>query len=190
MGGVDKGLQDFNGVPLAQHALLRLRPQVGPVGISANRNLDVYESFGVPVWRDGIDGYPGPLAGMLAALDHCETPWLVTAPCDSPDFPPDYVARLGRAALAQDADMAVVLAREEEAPAGSHDSDWRVQPVFCLLRARLRASLAAYLHGGGRKVQDWAASHHTVQVPFDGPGDRSAFTNANTAAQLQQLRRA
>ena len=49
MGGVDKGLQNFNGTPLALHALMRLQPQVGELMINANRNLAAYESFGVPV---------------------------------------------------------------------------------------------------------------------------------------------
>jgi molybdopterin-guanine dinucleotide biosynthesis protein A len=76
MGGVDKGLQNHLGMPLALHALLRLQPQVGDVMINANRNLAAYESLGAPVWPDTPD-YPGPLAGMLAGLEHCETPYLV-----------------------------------------------------------------------------------------------------------------
>ena len=55
MGGVDKGLQDYRGLPLARHALLRLAPQVGGVMINANRNLPVYRSMGIPVWPDEID---------------------------------------------------------------------------------------------------------------------------------------
>ena len=65
MGGVDKGLQNFNGMPLALHALLRLQPQVGEVMINANRNLGAYEAFGVPVWPDVLADYAGPLAGFL-----------------------------------------------------------------------------------------------------------------------------
>ena len=66
MGGVDKGLQDYRGLPLARHAQLRLAPQVGGVMINANRNLPVYRSMGIPVWPDEMEDYPGPLAGMLA----------------------------------------------------------------------------------------------------------------------------
>ncbi|HXD26818.1 MAG TPA: NTP transferase domain-containing protein, partial [Propionibacteriaceae bacterium] len=68
MGGVDKGLQEHRGVPLALHALRRLAPQVGRVMLSANRNLEAYRSMGAPVWADEISDYPGPLAGMLAGL--------------------------------------------------------------------------------------------------------------------------
>ena len=96
MGGVDKGLQNFNGMPLALHTLLRLQPQVGEVMINANRNLAAYESFGVPVWPDVLADYAGPLAGFLTGLERCETRWLVTVPCDTPLFPLDLVERLLR----------------------------------------------------------------------------------------------
>ena len=83
MGGVDKGLQNFNGVPLALHTLMRLSPQVGKIMINANRNLAAYESFGVPVWPDSTDlgEYAGPLAGFLTVLERVETPYLLTVPC-------------------------------------------------------------------------------------------------------------
>ena len=101
MGGVDKGLQNFHGMPLALHALMRLAPQVGEVMINANRNLGAYESFGVPVWPDALPDYAGPLAGFLTGLERCETPYLVTVPCDTPLFPHDLVARLAEGAGAR-----------------------------------------------------------------------------------------
>ena len=94
MGGVDKGLQLYEGRPLAQHALMRLLPQVASVMINANRNLDTYRSMNVPVWPDEVPDYPGPLAGMLSGLVHCETPYLITVPCDAPNYPLDLVSRL------------------------------------------------------------------------------------------------
>ena len=100
MGGVDKGLQNYRGMALALHALLRLQPQVGTVMINANRNLGAYEAMGVPVWPDAMPDYPGPLAGLLTGLERCETPYLVSVPCDTPNFPLDLVARLS-AALVQ-----------------------------------------------------------------------------------------
>ena len=84
MGGVDKGLQLHHGVPLALHALRRLAPQVGPAMLNANRNVEAYAAFGAPVWPDTPPNYAGPLAGFVAGLSHCHTPYLVTVPCDSP----------------------------------------------------------------------------------------------------------
>lgn len=83
MGGTDKGLQNFHGVPLALHALMRLQMQTGAALVNANRNLAAYESFGVPVWPDASQEFGGPLSGFLAGLEQCETPYLVTVPCDS-----------------------------------------------------------------------------------------------------------
>jgi molybdenum cofactor guanylyltransferase len=179
MGGVDKGLQSHRGVPLAMHALLRLQPQVGPVMVNANRNLGAYDAFGVPVWPDPIEGYAGPLVGFLAGLEHCETPWLVTVPCDTPDFPADLVARLAYAATAQDAEIAYAVTTEADGRTQPH-------PVFCLLRASLLEHLVAFLHGGGRKIDAWFARQRSVAVPFD---DAQAFFNANTPQELAQLQR-
>ncbi|MEJ6023002.1 molybdenum cofactor guanylyltransferase MobA [Ramlibacter sp. PS4R-6] len=181
MGGVDKGLQNFNGMPLALATLMRLQPQVGQVLINANRNLSAYESFGVPVWPDVIPDFAGPLAGFLTALERCESSWLVTVPCDTPLFPLDLVERLSAAASAQDADIAMAAAREE-------DGQLRTQPVFSLLRVGLLESLVVFMNEGGRKIDAWTARHKTVVVPFDRPADPPrAFFNANTLAELHQL---
>lgn len=181
MGGVDKGLQNFSGMPLALHTLMRLQPQVGEMMVNANRNLAAYESFGVPVWPDGLADYAGPLAGFLTGLERCETQWLATVPCDTPLFPPDLVARLAAAAREQDAEIAMAAAREE-------DGQLRPQPVFCLLRVDLLESLVRFTQQGGRKIDAWTAQHRTAIVPFDAPGDDPrAFFNANTLAELHQL---
>ncbi|MBI2771062.1 MAG: molybdenum cofactor guanylyltransferase MobA [Burkholderiales bacterium] len=180
MGGADKGLQNFNGMPLALHTLLRLQPQVGAMMVNANRNLSAYESFGAPVWPDGLADYAGPLAGFLTGIERCETSWLVTVPCDTPLFPADLVARLAEAAGREGAEIAMA--------AGLEDGQLRTQPVFCLLRTDLLESLVRFTHGGGRKIDAWTAQHKTVTVPFDAPGDDPrAFFNANTLAELHQL---
>lgn len=181
MGGADKGMQNFNGIPLALHTLMRFGPQVGEVLINANRNLSAYESFGVPVWPDALPDYAGPLAGFLTGLEHCETPYLATVPCDTPLFPGNLVARLAEALEREQAEIAMAAAREE-------DGQLRNQPVFCLLRRELLESLVRFTHGGGRKIDAWTAQHKTVAVAFDQPGDDPrAFFNANTLAELHQL---
>jgi molybdopterin-guanine dinucleotide biosynthesis protein A len=181
MGGADKGLQNFRGMPMAMFTLMRLGPQVGEVMINANRNLSAYESFGIPVWPDTLSDYAGPLAGFLTALEHCETEYLVTVPCDTPLFPQDLVARLGEALEREDAELAMAAAREE-------DGQVRAQPVFSLMKRELMESLVRFTHEGGRKIDAWTAQHRTVLVPFDRPGDdASAFFNANTLAELHKL---
>ncbi|WP_454721966.1 MULTISPECIES: molybdenum cofactor guanylyltransferase [Cupriavidus] len=197
MGGTDKGLQPFRGTPMTAHTLARLAPQVGGVLISANRNLAAYASFGVPVVTDaasdpklgpeldpkldpGQDPAPefaGPLAGMLAGLRQCRTGWLLSAPCDSPLLPADLAARLAAAIEAQGADMAIPVTVDA---AGRRQT----QPVFCLMPASARDSLAAYLAGGERKIETWVASHRLAEVPFE---DAGAFANINTLDELRTL---
>jgi molybdopterin-guanine dinucleotide biosynthesis protein A len=176
MGGVDKGLQNHLGMPLAMQALLRLQPQVGAVMVNANRNLGAYESMGVPVWPDALADYPGPLAGFLAGLEHCDTPYLVTVPCDTPNFPADLVERLATALVAEDAEIAMAATLE--------DGQVQVQPVFCLMAASLLESLVAFTQGGQRKIDRWTGQHRCATVVFD---DADAFFNANTLDELQRL---
>ncbi|NML45517.1 molybdenum cofactor guanylyltransferase MobA [Ramlibacter sp. G-1-2-2] len=185
MGGVDKGLQAFHGMPLALQTLLRLQPQVAEVMVNANRNLSAYESFGVPVWPDGLADYAGPLAGFLVGLERCETEYLVTVPCDTPLFPADLVVRLAEAMEREGAEIAMAAAREQEG------SEPRAQPVFSLMRHALMESLVRFTHAGGRKIDAWTGQHRTVLVPFDRPGDDpAAFFNANTLAELHKLEQA
>jgi molybdopterin-guanine dinucleotide biosynthesis protein A len=185
MGGVDKGLQLLDGMPLALHALVRLQqqaPLVGPIMINANRNLGAYEGFGLPVWPDTVGHYEGPLAGFLTGLERCETPYLLTVPCDSPRFPLDLAARLAQALVRDGACIAMAATVEDGRPVP--------QPVFCLLRVELLESLASFISGGGRKIGAWTAGHRCAVVCFDRPDDDPlAFANANTRAELQSLER-
>ena len=181
MGGVDKGLQTFRGAPMAMHTLMRLSPQVGHVLINANRNLAAYESFGVPVVVDSMPDFAGPLAGILAGLEQCQTPYLLTAPCDSPFVPTDLAARLGAALVEANARIAMPVTLE---PDDAGQLRRQVQPVFCLLDASLADDLTVYLQGGGRKIDAWTARHPMVEVLFD---DAAAFANINTLAELRQL---
>lgn len=186
MGGIDKGLQDFGGVPLALHALSRLRPQVGQVAVNANRERPTYEAFGVPVWCDDVPDHPGPLAGFLAGLARCETPLLLTVPCDSPLFPHDLATRLAAGLVEAGADLAVAVAPQSD----RHGMPvLRPQPVCCLLRVELLDDLRCFVADGGRKIDSWTAAHRVALVSFDRPGDDpDAFRNANTLDELDALR--
>ncbi|WP_019140857.1 molybdenum cofactor guanylyltransferase MobA [Noviherbaspirillum massiliense] len=176
MGHVDKGLQPFRGKPMAAHVLARLAPQVDRVMINANQNLEAYRQFGVPVWPDEITGFAGPLAGLHAGLVHCDTPLLVTAPCDSPFLPADLVASLNTALQVQQADLAVAMTGEGQ--------ERQPHPVFCLLKTALLPHLADFLQRGGRKVDAWYASLRVAEVQF---ADADAFRNINTLEDLQKF---
>ncbi|RTL40098.1 MAG: molybdenum cofactor guanylyltransferase [Burkholderiales bacterium] len=168
MGGVDKGLQPWQGRPLVAHVLDALHPQVSRLLISANRHLEAYAAFGHPVLTDATDlAFAGPLAGMLAALDTLpDDTWLLTAPCDSPQPPADLAARL----LAAAAPHGLAYAQAE-----------RDHPTHALLHVRLREPLARYLHGGGRAVLRWMREQPHGVARFDREAD---FSNFNQLADL------
>jgi molybdopterin-guanine dinucleotide biosynthesis protein A len=171
MGGVDKGLQLFQGTPLARHAIMRLAPQVGVVIVNANRNQELYRAMGLAVYGDEMPDFAGPLAGMLAGLNHCATPYLVTVPCDTPYFPHDLVARLSAGLIESDIVTAYTREAEQLSP----------QPVFCLMKTALRDSLRAFIDSGQRKTGLWARELNGARVVFD---DAAAFANFNTVAEL------
>ncbi len=173
MGNVDKGLQTFRGAPMVLHVIMRLSPQTGSLMINANQNLGPYEGFGLPVWPDQLTGFEGPLAGLQTGLTHCDTEYLVTAPCDSPFLPEDLVERLAEAI--GDGDLAVAVTEE--------GGRRQPHPVFCLMKSSLLSNLSEYLQGGGRKIDAWYRSLDFVEVLFE---DESAFRNINT---LEELRR-
>ncbi len=179
MGGVDKGLQLLDGIPLVCHVQARLTPQTGAMLINANRNLERYQDFGLVVVPDSLPGFAGPLAGMAAGLEQCRTAWMVTAPCDTPRLPTDLVARLAHGLASTGAELAMAVTRDAQGRR-------QPQPVFCLLPVAARDSLLAYLSGGGRKVETWAASHRLTEVVFDDP---LAFANLNTLEELQAFGR-
>jgi molybdopterin-guanine dinucleotide biosynthesis protein A len=173
MGGEDKGLVMLAGQPMVAYVLAALRPQVGPMLVNANRNLERYAGFGLPVVADALEGYQGPLAGVLTALRHCQTEFLVTAPCDAPLVAADLVARLHAALDAVEADLAVA------------SDGKRQQPVFLLLRASLAPALEAYLAGGGRKIDAWFGQLRVAEADFSDQPD--TFVNVNDPGERQRV---
>ena len=169
MGGVDKGWILHDGEPLVATILRRFAPQVGAVLISANRNIDAYRAL-ADVVTDADSGlvletFPGPLAGVLAGLQHATSDWVALAPCDAPALPADLVARL--------ADAVGNAAAAFPVAAG------RGQPVFALVRRSAEPALRAFLHAGGRAMHRWFESLDAVEVSFD---DAAAFRNINEPA--------
>ena len=174
MGGRDKGLLPLAGEPLIAHAIRCLQPQVADLLISANRNLEAYRRFGCRVVQDDEgERFRGPLAGILAAMRVAKTPYLLTAPCDSPFLPPDYARRMREALEREPASLAVVF----------FEGFW--QPAFALLPVELRDDLASYLAGGEGNAGRWLRRHRPAPVAFpDGP---VLFRNANTPEELMRL---
>jgi molybdopterin-guanine dinucleotide biosynthesis protein A len=171
MGGADKGWIDFDGRPLVEHVLARLRPQVAQVIVSANRNVERYRSLGCTVVEDdpGFGSFAGPLAGLLAGLRAARTDWLVAVPCDAPMLPLQLVARLRDQRGTARGAVAVAAGR--------------FQPTFCLLATELRDDLAAALARGEHKAESWLRAVGAAPVAFD---DDAGFVNLNRPEQVRR----
>jgi molybdenum cofactor guanylyltransferase len=170
MGGEDKGLIRVAGRTMVEHVLRAMRPQVSDLFINANRNLGRYRELGVTVVSDFVEGYWGPLAGMASALKVARTPYVMTAPCDSPFLSVDLAARLHHALTRDGAQVAVAA------------SGGQLEPVFALLDRSLLTSLLTYLEAGERKIDRWYAQHPMTTVDFsDRP---EMFLNLNTPEDI------
>lgn len=172
MGGMDKGLLEFAGQTLIEHVLQKLTPQLKNFVINANRNQQRYSSYG-DVISDSVSDFAGPLAGILAAMEHVDSRYVLCVPCDSPFLPPTLVERMWRQLNAHMASIAV-----------AHDGS-RLQPVFALIDRQLQDSLRDYLHSGERKIDRWYEQHNMVTVDFSDSPD--TFININCAEELAQI---
>jgi molybdenum cofactor guanylyltransferase len=177
MGGIDKGLVSFMGRPLIEHAIARLSPQVKTILINANRNHDRYAQYGHAVIADHHPDFAGPLAGFAAGLKHCNTEYLLSAPCDSPVFPLNLSEQLLKEMISTQSDLVYASSID---PTGTI---W-TQPVFCLMRRSVQQSLQEFLDQGGRKIDRWFEALPSSTVVF---ADEAAFANTNTPEELQAL---
>jgi molybdopterin-guanine dinucleotide biosynthesis protein A len=176
MGGTDKSFVLLNDQPLLRHATDRLRPQVGPLIVSGNGAPERYAEFETPVVADTVDGFAGPLAGMLAAMQWARgnaprVTRIATVAVDTPFFPLDLITRLSAA-----------VDNEHVAAA---TSGGRMHPVFALVPLRLADDLAAFLAAGTSfRAVDWLARHDAVLVGFDEVAGVDPFFNINSPDDL------
>lgn len=174
MGGDDKGLIKVAGLTMVEHVVRGLRPQVASILINANRNQTDYAALTqCQVVGDDVEGFAGPLAGMASLMAAAQTPAVLCVPCDSPLVDANLAGRLAAGAEAAQADIAV-----------AHDGK-RLQPVFALIRTRLRDSVLDFLHRGERKIDLWYASQKMVPVDFSDSPDM--FLNINTPEERDAL---
>ena len=158
--------------------LSRVRPEALFQGFAAifHDALDQLRACGNVVDQSDDLARPDQAVIDMAGLERCETPYLVTVPCDSPQFPDDLVERLAGALDAAGAEIAMAATRE--------DGRLQVQPVFCMMRTSVLESLVRFLHAGERKIAGWARQQRLVEVEFADP---AAFANANTLDELRRL---
>lgn len=182
MGGGDKPMQTVGGQSMLARVIARLAPQCGGLILNANGDPSRFADLGLPVVADAVDGFPGPLAGVLAGLDWVaayrpDARWMLSAAADCPFLPRDLVARLDQARRASHTPLAV---------AASAGQSHHVVALWSLdLREALRE---AVVNEGCRAVGRWMARHPVATVewpvtPFD------PFFNANSPDDLAEANR-
>lgn len=179
MGGGDKGLRLLGGQSLLARVEARLAPQVAEMALNANGDAARFENLGMSVIGDSIEGFVGPLAGVLAGMDWAadqgaET--IVTAAADTPFFPCDLVPQLLLAS--EGMTHPLVLAATPDAKRGRAR-----HPTFGLWPVALRDDLRKALEGGLRKVVLWTDTHGGREALFP---QEEAFFNVNTPDDLAQ----
>ncbi len=168
MGGLDKGLINLNGQPLFEHVMSKLAPQVGSVVISANRNIEIYQSFGIDVLSDTLPDYPGPLAGMLSAMQHLSGEWFLFCPCDTPNIPDDLAYKLW-------------MQKGESYAVWVNDGE-RDHPTIALMHRKLVTDLEQYLAAGERRVMLFLRKVRGKPILF--ANQMQNFINVNTPKDL------
>ena len=182
MGGGDKPLRPLAGRPLLRHVLDRVSPQVAAVVLNANGDPARFAGYALPVVPDGLPDNPGPLAGVLAALDWAaerrpDLPWVLTAPGDCPFLPLDLAERLHAAREAASVPLACA-----GTPGQAH-------PPVALWPVSLRPDLRGALLGGERKIDRWTGRFGCAVAEWPS-GSPDPFFNANAPADLAAAERA
>lgn len=173
MGGLDKGLIEWQGRPLIEHLIAAFQTQLSSLVINANRNQAIYQSYGFPVISDQAPDYKGPLAGLAAAMHMVETPYILTIPCDSFYLAPDFVARMLHVLNTSKANLVV-----------AHDGE-QLQPTYALVPVALLPSLEAFLTRGERQLRAWYQQQRMATVNCSDIA--IMFQNINTPAHYQAL---
>ena len=177
MGGGDKGRLRLGQASLFDHVIARLSPQVDGLAINANGDSARFDDLGLPVLPDPVDGFAGPLAGVLAGLDWAAGQGaraIVTVAADTPFFPCDLVPRLQLATDGMAHPLALAATPDPARGMARH-------PTFGLWPVDLREDLRAALAAGVRKVVLWADRHDARTAIFP---DEAAFFNLNTPEDL------
>ena len=182
MGGGDKALLEVAGKPLLQHVIDRLRPQVAEIALNANGDPDRFAQFGLPVIPDTVEGFAGPLAGVLSCMRWAAErghSHVASAAGDTPFFPADLVEKL----LAAKGTQPISMAATDDPERGLSE-----HPTFALWPVDLADDLEyALTKGHMRKVIVWTSRHGCARAVFEGSG--FPFFNVNTPEDLAEAER-
>ncbi len=173
MGGGDKGLREVQGKPMIKRVLETVAPQVDHLVINANGDPARFASLGYEVIGDSIEGFVGPLAGVLAGMDALQGyDYILSVPTDTPFLPDDLVENLKKPIKTDG--MEIVMARS-----GGYD-----HPVVALWSLALKEDLRhALTEEEVRKLKMWVSRYRYACVEW-ACDTQDPFFNANRPEDL------
>ena len=181
MGGGDKSLLSLGASScILDLVIARLGAQVDQLVLNANGDPARFDEFELPVVADSLDGFLGPLAGVLAGLDYAAEhgfDHIVSVAADTPFFPTNLASALETASKHMDVPIALAATKIEGGKTVRH-------PTFGLWPVALREDLRSALQNGLRKVVLWT-DQHGVETHVFGSGEIDPFFNINTPEDLE-----
>ena len=173
MGGKDKGLMLIDDKYIIKHLVNLASKYTSNVYINANRNIKKYTDMGLAVWKDELEGYQGPLAGMYTGLLKSSTKYILTFPCDGPFVNETFFDRM----LSFGGVFEIRCA---------HDGQ-RIQPVYSLMEVSLKDSLKNFIDSGQRKIDKWYNLCNLELVDFSD--NKNLFININSPSDLIEYKK-
>lgn len=172
----NKGLLTLRDKPLVQYLINTLTPHVNYLAISANRELNIYQHFNLPIFTDSPEWQGmGPLAGIISSCQHFPETYdaIQIVPCDTPFLPATLIPKL-TAELFAKPETDIAYAATENC----------IHPSIFLFKPHINHSLADHIKSGKHSLRSWIKSHNAVEVRFS---NEQEFTNINHLATLNAL---
>lgn len=168
VGGKDKGLLPFRGYPLIYQTIQKFKSQLDWLAISANRNLEQYQDFKLPIFQD-VDPWKhlGPLAGIASVSQFIpqNMDMMFVVPCDTPLLPYDLLDHL-KLAMLRNSECQIAYAATENS----------IHPSIFLCKTEINSELPEHLASGKQSLKSWIFRHKNIKVYFP---DEMNFTNMN-----------
>lgn len=163
----DKGLILYKGKPLIEHLISIIKPQVANILLNCNRNFEDYRRYKLPLVRDSVQDYAGPLRGILSCRENITTPYTLIVPCDMPNLPVNLVTKL--------------MPIEKDIEINCCHDGTRQQSLVFIMKTETIKTIESHLKEGDYSVKSWLSSRKVKNILFNQTSAQGEiFANINT----------
>ena len=179
LGGIDKCLIKISNKSILNWQLEKTS-QFSVQLLNANGDLNRFSQFNLTIVPDVIDGFFGPLLGILSLMKYSQkhyssADWMLSCATDAPFIPHNLGEVLLKHSTKSRTDIVMAT------------SDGRKHPVFCLWKLNLADKLEeALIKNKIRKIELFTAQQNTRYVDFSATPD--PFFNINTEQDIFKAR--